>query len=86
VPRQAHALPEKVALEKGFNSLLTLNVANQRVMAFQTYTFGLLKVVWPRHQIKSRVKVNNMLYPNVIKLVGGLHTSPELEKLADKHQ
>lgn len=51
-------------------------------MAFQTYIFGLLKGVLPRNPIKSRVNVNNTLYPNVIRLVGGLHTSPELEKLA----
>src|SRR5262249_41791979 len=32
--------------------------------------------------ITSTVKVNNTLYPNVIRSVGGLHTSPEAEKLA----
>src|SRR5262252_6684746 len=36
----------------------------------------------PRHSIKSRVKVNNTLYPIVIRSVGVLHTSPEPEKLA----
>jgi hypothetical protein len=51
-------------------------------MAFQTYIFGLLKGLLPRHPIKSRAKVNNMLYPNVFRSVGELHTRPDLEKLA----
>jgi hypothetical protein len=48
----------------------------------QQSLFGLLKGLLPIHPIKSRVKVNNTLYPNVIRSVGELHTRPDLEKLA----
>ena len=39
----------------------------ERVMAFQTYIFDLLKGVLPQSPIKPSVKLNNKLYPNVIR-------------------
>jgi hypothetical protein len=37
----------------------------------------------PAHSIKSRVKVNNTVYPNVIRSVGGLHSDFKAFAAAD---